>query len=58
MVDNVVKFRRVDRKPEPKAPPPRGPRKPPQWPAWLPWAVIVGAAVLFTLAQNAGLLGG
>lgn len=52
MTDNVVKFRRIEKKPEP---PPRKPRGPA--PPWLPFAGLVAVAILIYLAQRAGLFG-
>lgn len=55
MADNVVKFRKIEKKPEPKAP--RPPGRPPNLPGWLPWVVIVALAIGLVAAQNAGLFG-
>jgi hypothetical protein len=55
MADNVVKFRKIEKKPEPKQP--RPPGEPPQWPAWLPWAVVIALAVGLVALQNIGLFG-
>ena len=58
MADNVVKFRKIEKKPEKPPQKPRTPGQPPKWSAWLPWAVIGGIAVVFFLVQSMGLLGG
>ena len=52
MSDNVVKFRRIEKKPEPPVRKPRGPV-----PGWLPFAVLVVLAVVIYFARQAGLLG-
>jgi hypothetical protein len=53
MSDNVIKFRRIEKKPEP---PPRKPRGP--LPSWVPFAVLVLVAIGIYLVQQAGWLGG
>jgi len=53
MKDNVVQFRRIEKKPEP---PPRKPRGP--VPSWVPFAVLVAVAIVIYLVQQAGRLGG
>lgn len=58
MADNVIKFRKIEKRPEPKKPDPKPAGGTPKWPAWLPWAVIVVAAVGLTFVQLSGLLGG
>jgi hypothetical protein len=51
MSDNVVKFRRPEKKPEPPKPkPPRGPM-----PNWLPFAVLVALALVIYFVGQAGL---
>jgi hypothetical protein len=52
MNDNVIKFRRPEKKPEPPVKKPRGPV-----PGWVPFAVLLAAALLIYAAQNAGLFG-
>jgi len=53
MSDNVVKFRVPPKKPEPPQPkPPRGPM-----PNWLPFAVLLGLALVIYFVQQAGLIG-
>ena len=47
MSDNVVKFRRIEKKPEPPVKKPRGPL-----PGWVPFAVLVAVAVAIYLAQQ------
>jgi hypothetical protein len=51
MNENVVKFRRPEKPPEPKKP--RGPL-----PGWVPWLGLVVVAVAIYGAQQAGWLGG
>ena len=53
MSDNVVKFRRIEKKPEPPGKKPRGPM-----PAWVPFAVLVAVAVGIYVLQQSGMLGG
>jgi len=53
MSDNVIKFRKAEKKPEPKPP-----RKPPELPGWAPFAGLIVLALIIYAAQNAGLLGG
>lgn len=59
MADNVVKFRKIEKRPEPKSGggPGKGPDKQPDWPAWLPWVVLVALAIGITALQQSGLLG-
>ena len=58
MADNVVKFRKIEKKPDPKVPPKsRPPGEPPETPAWLPWIVIVALAVGLVALQNMGIFG-
>lgn len=52
MSDNVIKFRRIDKQPEPPQNKPRGPL-----PGWVPFAVLVLLALAIYAAQRAGLLG-
>jgi hypothetical protein len=59
MADNVIKFRKIEKRPEPKKPDPKKPAGgPPNWPTWLPWAVIGAAGVVFFLLQQSGVIGG
>ncbi|WP_286719825.1 hypothetical protein [Devosia sp. 63-57] len=53
MSENVIKFRRPEKKPEPPVKKPRGPV-----PAWVPFAALVALALAIYAVQNAGLLGG
>jgi hypothetical protein len=53
MSENVIKFRRPEKKPEP--PPQKKPRAP--MPNWAPMAALVVIAVLIYLAQQGGLVG-
>lgn len=53
MTDNVVKFRRIEKKPEPKPP-----GKKPEPPSWVWFAGLVAVAVAIYLVQQSGLLGG
>lgn len=59
MADNVVKFRKIEKKPDPKPAggPGKGPQKQPDWPSWLPWTVLVAVAVALTALQLSGVLG-
>lgn len=50
MSDNVVKFRRIEKKPDPNKPKPG-------MPGWLPWVVLIAVAVAITAVQQAGWLG-
>lgn len=52
MTENVIKFRKPEKKPEPPVNKPRGPM-----PGWIPFAVLVALAIAIYLARNAGLLG-
>lgn len=52
MSDNVIKFRRPEKKPEPPVRKPRGPM-----PAWVPFAVLVGVALVIFFAQRSGIFG-
>lgn len=53
MSDNVVKFRRPEKQPEPpKVRPPRGPL-----PNWLPFAVLLGLTLVIYFVQRSGLIG-
>ena len=53
MSDNVVKFRRIEKKPE------KQPNKvPPKMPSWLPWVVLIAAAVAIAAWQQLGMGGG
>lgn len=53
MSDNVIKFRRIEKKPEPPVKKPRGPT-----PTWLPFVVLIGVAIATYLVRQTGLLGG
>ncbi len=58
MADNVVKFRKIEKKPEPKSGGSgKGPDKQPDWPAWLPWAVLIALAIALTALQLSGVFG-
>ena len=52
MSDNVIKFRRIEKKPEPPVKKPRGPM-----PGWVPFAALVVVAVMIYFVQQSGLLG-
>jgi len=61
MADNVIKFRKIEKKPEPKKPDPRAlrpPGRPPKWPTWLPWAVIGMIGLGYFVLQSTGVLAG
>lgn len=48
MSDNVVQFRRIEKKPDPKPP-----RQKPPLPGWVPFAVLVAVAVvIYVLGQS------
>jgi hypothetical protein len=53
MSDNIIKFRRIEKKPEPPVKKPRGPM-----PGWVPFVALVLLAVGIYLIQRSGLLGG
>ena len=52
MNDNVVKFRRIEKKPE------KQPKKDFKAPSWLAWLVLVLIACAIVALQQSGLLGG
>jgi hypothetical protein len=52
MKDNVVKFRRIEKTPEPAPKKPGGPL-----PGWVPFAVLIAVAIAIYLAQRSGMLG-
>jgi hypothetical protein len=52
MNDNVVQFRRIEKKPEPPSKKPRGPL-----PGWVPWAALVALAVVIYLLRENGVFG-
>lgn len=52
MSDNVVQFRRIEKKPDPKPPKQR-----PELPGWIWFVAIVAIAVAIYLVQQAGVLG-
>ncbi|WP_338720999.1 hypothetical protein [Devosia sp. XK-2] len=49
MSDNVIKFRRPEKKSEPPVKRPRGPL-----PGWLPFAVLLGVAIVIFFVQSGG----
>ena len=51
MSDNVIKFRRIEKKPEPPVKKPRGPM-----PGWVPFVGLVVVAVVIYFVQQSGLL--
>ena len=53
MNENVLKFKRPEKQPEPPAKKPRGPL-----PGWVPWVGLVALAVVLYGVQQAGWLGG
>lgn len=53
MSDNVLKFRRPEKKPEP--PTPKGPRGP--MPSWLPFAVLLALALVIYAVNQSGMIG-
>ena len=52
MNDNIIKFRRPEKQPEPKVNKPRGPM-----PGWVPFAVLLGLALIIFFAQGGGSAG-
>lgn len=52
MSDNVIKFRRPEKKPEPPTRKPRGPM-----PGWAPFAALLGLALIIFFAQRSGFFG-
>lgn len=52
MSDNVIKFRRIEKQPEPPVKKPRGPL-----PSWVPFAALIAVAVVIYLVQRWGVLG-
>ncbi|MBD8067268.1 hypothetical protein IC608_17500 [Devosia sp. PTR5] len=50
--DNIIPFRRPEKKPEPPVKKPRGPL-----PGWVPFAVLVAVAIGIYLVQQSGLFG-
>ena len=52
MNENVVKFRRPEKKPGPPVKKPRGPM-----PGWVPWLGLILVAVAIYAAQQAGWVG-
>lgn len=53
MADNVVKFRKIEKKPDPQKP-----RKKPELPGWAVWVGLIVVAVAVYSLQRAGLFGG
>ena len=53
MSDNIIKFRKIEKKPEPKPP-----GRPPELPGWAPFAGLIALALIIYAVQSAGLLGG
>lgn len=51
MSDNVIKFRRIEKKPE------KPPRKDFRLSGWLAWVILVLVACALVALQQAGLLG-
>ena len=52
MSDNVIKFRKIEKKPEPPVKKPRGPMPP-----WLPFVAVIAIAVAIYLVRQMGLMG-
>lgn len=52
MNDNVVKFRRLEKQPEPPKKKPSGPL-----PGWVPTAILVAVAIGIYFMQMSGLFG-
>ena len=57
MADNVVKFRKIENKPDPKGSQQRPQGDPPKLPAWLPWVLLVVVAVALTAISNPAVFG-
>ncbi|WP_156464094.1 hypothetical protein [Devosia sp. Leaf420] len=53
MSDNVIKFRRPEKNPEP--PQPKKPRGP--MPSWLPFAVLLAIALAIYFVSKSGMIG-
>lgn len=51
MTDNVVKFRRIEKKPE------KPPKKDFKAPSWLAWVILVLVACAIVALQQSGMLG-
>jgi len=51
MNDNVVKFRRIEKKPE------KPPKKDFKAPSWLAWVILVLVACAIVALQQSGVLG-
>lgn len=52
MSDNVIKFRRIEKQPEPPVKKPRGPL-----PTWVPFVALVVVAIAIYFVQRSGVLG-
>ena len=52
MSDNVVKFRKIEKKPE------KPPKRDFKAPSWLAWVILVLVACAIVALQQSGLLGG
>ncbi|WP_156167935.1 hypothetical protein [Devosia epidermidihirudinis] len=52
MSDNVIKFRRIEKKPEQPVKKPRGPL-----PNWVPFVGLIALALVIYGVQQSGLLG-
>lgn len=50
MSDNIIKFRRPEKQPEPQVNKPRGPM-----PGWVPFAVLLALALIIFFAQGGGM---
>lgn len=53
MNENVIKFKKIEKKPEPPVKKPRGPL-----PGWVPFAALVLVAVVIYGLQQARMIGG
>lgn len=54
MSDNVIKFRRPEKKPEPQNKSPRNRKPGGPVPGWLPFAVLLAIAVVIFFVQRSG----
>lgn len=52
MSENVIKFQRPEKPPEPPVKKPRGPL-----PGWAPFVLLLAVAVIIFFAQQSGILG-
>lgn len=53
MADNVIKFRKIEKKPDPSKP-----KKKPELPGWVAWVGLIVVAIVVYGLQRAGVFGG